>query len=288
LSFAGSVGGAVAVYTGSNYIYWNGTAGGLSGGIIPAQNGFFVTTTSNGSSVTIPLAARVHNAVALLKEGASSLLALQVSGNGSEDQMFVHFNDIASAGYDSQYDARKLWGSEEVPQIYSITGSAELAINELPKEGNEVVNVGFKCNTNGTYNLNTTGTETFDYSTPIILEDLKFNTTQDLRKTPVYSFSYDVSDNANRFRLHFQSTTGINDPANSGISVYNFEQDVVVINSTNLDGDVWLFDMAGRKLAHSSIGSNSKTSIPMQVAAGAYIVKVVTSKATVSQKVFIE
>jgi hypothetical protein len=155
-------------------------------------------------------------------------------------------------------------------------------------EGNEVVNVGFKCNTTGQYSLNATGIETFDYSTPIILEDLKLNTKQDLRKNAVYSFNYDATDDANRFKLHFKSTTGINDPANSGISVYSFVHDVVINNSTAQAGEVWVYDMAGRVMAHESLSSQAKTSIPLQVAVGAYMVKVVTAKATVNQKVFIK
>ena len=288
LSFTGSVGGSVAVYTGTNYVYWNGSAGALAGGIIPAQNGFFVTTTANGSSVTIPLAARVHSTVPFFKESPANLLALQASGNGSDDQVFVHFNDNATADYDTQFDAKKLWGSEDAPQIYSTISSDVLAINELPLEGNEVVNVGFKCNTTGQYSLNATGIETFDYSTPIVLEDLKLNTKQDLRKNAVYSFNYDATDDANRFKLHFKSTTGINDPTNSGISVYSFVSDVVINNSTALAGEVWVYDMAGRELAHSSLSSQAKTTIPLQVAVGAYMVKVVTAKATVNQKVFIK
>jgi len=130
--------------------------------------------------------------------------------------------------------------------------------------------------------------ESFDYATPIILEDLKLNSTQDLRKNAVYSFDYNASDDANRFKLHFKSTTGINDVANSGISVYSFVRDVVVNNTTTLAGEVWVYDMAGREMAHSSISSQTKTTIPLHVSVGAYLVKVVTAKATVNQKVFIK
>ena len=285
----GSVGGAVAVYNGTNYQYFNGTVGQPTfNGIIPAQNGFFVTTTAAGASVTVPLNSRIHSSAPFFKESVANVLALEVTGNGSDDQMYVHFNDNATSTYDSQFDALKMWGSEETPQLYSTTSNESLAINELPMEGNEVVNVGFKCNTTGQYSLNATGIETFDYSTPIVLEDLKLNTKQDLRKNAVYSFNYDATDDANRFKLHFKSTTGINDPTNSGISVYSFVSDVVINNSTALAGEVWVYDMAGRVMAHESLSSQAKTTIPLQVAVGAYMVKVVTAKATVNQKVFIK
>ena len=285
----GVVGNAVWVWDAAagNYINWNGSIGGLTGGIIPAENGFFVSATSDGASVTIPLSARVHGHAGLYKDAVSNVLSLQANGNGGSDQMFVHFNDNASATYDNQFDARKLAGEAYAPQLYSMITNDVLAINELPLAGNEVVNVGFSCNTNGEYSFTAAGMESFDASTPILLEDMNLNTTQNLRENAVYNFSYAAGENANRFKLHFKSTTGINGIANSGISVYSYNRNVVINNTTSLAGEVWVYDMTGRELNHSSITSQMTTSIPMQAAVGAYMVKVVTAKASVNQKVFI-
>jgi hypothetical protein len=280
----------VNVWTGTNYIVWNSYTqiGGLTNGIIPAQNGFFASTTVNGASITVPLTARVHSAVPFYKQGISNLLELQASGNEATDQMFVHFNDNATAAFDNEFDARKMYGEDYAPQLYSITANDVLAINELPLAGNEIVDLGFKCNTNGEYNLNASGMESFDLSTPILLEDTKSNFVQDLRVNPVYTFSYVAGENANRFKLHFKSTTGIGETANSGISVYSYVHNVVINNATTLAGEVWVYDMTGRVLNHSSLSSTGKTTIPMNVAIGTYMVKVVTSKAIVNQKVFIQ
>ncbi|MGV1050457.1 MAG: T9SS type A sorting domain-containing protein, partial [Solirubrobacterales bacterium] len=281
------VAAAVSVWTGVNYITWNGSVGGLTGGIIPAENGFFAITTVNNDFVTIPLAARVHSAVPFYKESVNNVLELVANGNNESDQTFVHFNNDATPAYDNQFDARKLFGEDYAPQLYSMISNDVLAINELPLAGNETIDLGFKCNANGAYSLTASGMESFDASTPIWLEDTKLNATQDLRANAVYNFSYAAGENANRFKLHFKSANGISDLSNSGISVYSYDHNVMISNTTSLAGEVWVYDMTGRELIHTNLNSQMTTSIPMQAAIGTYMVKVVTAKASVNHKVFI-
>jgi len=269
-----------------NYIYWNGTVGSLADGIIPTQNGFFVKTATDGASITIPMAAQVHSPMALYKDAVANALELRATGNNYYDATYVHFNDYATAAFDSNYDAFKLEGLETAPQLYSIA-DYKLSINELPFEGNEIVKVGFTCGVAGTYSVTASGMESFSGSTPILLEDLKLNTLQDLRLNPVYSFNYQPGDNENRFNLHFKSSTGLVDGLNTGISVYSYDHTVVITNTTGLAGDVRIYDLAGRELLNANIGSSTTTRIPMQVALGTYVVKVITSSGTVNQKVFI-
>jgi len=271
-----------------NYIYWNGTLGSLTDGLIPAQNGFFVKTATDGAALTIPLAAQVHFVRDLYKSSVANALELRADGNNYYDATFVHFNSNATAAFDSQYDAFKLAGLETAPQFYSLAAGYKLSINELPFEGNEVVDLGFNCGVAGTYSITASGMESFSSSTPILLEDLKLNTIQDLRLDPVYSFNYATGDNNNRFKLHFKNATGIDNPVNSGITVYSFDRTVVINNTTGLAGEVRIFDLTGRELKDAGMNSSSITRIPMQVSIGTYIVKVTTAKGSVNQKVFIK
>lgn len=281
------IGAAVSVWNGANYITWNGTVGGLNGGIIPAENGFFASTTTDGATLTVPLEARVHSPIAFYKQSVANVLALEANGNDASDQMFIHFNNDATAGYDNQFDARKLWGADYAPQLYSMITNDLLAINELPMAGNETIDLGFSCNTNGEYSLTASAMESFEVTTSILLEDMKINTTQDLRANPVYNFSYVTGENANRFKLQFKSTTGINDLTTSGISVYSYDNNVIINNTTSRVGEIWVYDMTGRVLIHSTMSSNMTTRIPVHVAIGTYMVKVVTAKESVNHKVFI-
>ena len=271
-----------------NYRTWNGSVGNLTNGIIPAQSGFFVKTSSPGNSagLLIPMLAQVHNTMPLYKNSVSNALELRADGNNYYDATYVHFNDLATPEFDVDYDAFKRDGLETAPQLYSIA-DYRLSINELPLKGNEIVNIGFKCGVGGTYSLTASGMETFSSGTPIFLEDLKTKNFQDLRQNPEYSFSYNTSDSENRFKLHFNEAAGFNNALSTGINVYSFDHTVVINNTTGQAGDVHIFDLAGRELLNTSMDASTTTRIPMQVAIGTYVVKVITSSGTVNQKVFI-
>ena len=281
------VDGAVYVWNGSQYISYAGGSGGLTGGIIPAINGFFVKANANGANVTIPLAARVHSAQNFYKSSFVNLLSLRADGNSYTDEAFVHFNESATSGFDNQYDAYKLFGIDAAPQLYSMITGDILNINALPMQGNEVVNMGFKCSVSGNYSVTASGIESFDATTPILLEDIKTNTVQDLRLNPVYSFSFATGDAENRFKLHFKLFLSVPERDLSGINIYSVLHTVVINNATNLAGEVKIYDLTGRELLHTSMSSQNETRIPVQVAVGTYLVKVITAKGVASNKVFI-
>ena len=279
------VSASVAVWTGSNYLYWNGTVG--FGGIIPPQNGFFVSTIIDEATLSVPLAARVHSNITLYRESVANALEIQADGNNASDHVFVHFNNEATATFDNMFDARKLFGEGYAPQLYSIIMNDVLAINELPMAGNEVVELGFSCNADGNYSFTAKGMESFDAKIPIFLEDTKMNFMQNLRDNPVYNFSYVADENVNRFKLHFESSTGIMDLAENGISIYSYDHDIIINNTTSFGGEVHVYDMAGRLLIETNLGRQMKASIPVQTKPGNYMVKVVTTKVNKNQVVFI-
>jgi len=270
------------------YRYWNHVVGNLPDGIIPAQNGFFVKTLNpGGSSLIIPLAAQVFTNHAFYKGNVSNVLDIKTDANGYSDEAFVHFNEDATPGFDSKYDAFKLWGQLNAPQVYSLASVYDLSINELPFDENEAVNLGFQCGINGTYSLTCSGLESFDASTPIWLEDLKTNIVRNLRNNPVYSFDYSTMDNENRFRLHFKSAFGVPENKLNGIDIYSKLNTVVVKNSTNLTGDITIYDITGRKILQTSMKMQNETRIPVQFSIGNYLVRIRTENDIVCKKVFI-
>jgi hypothetical protein len=281
------VDGAVYVWNGSVYLFYIGGMGSLPFGIIPPENGFMVKAFIPGAFVDIPLAARVHSNIPFYKESFTNLLSLKTQANNISDEAFVYFNDNATANFDSQYDAYKLMGITEAPNLYSMTGAEVLSMNALPMEGNEVVDMGFKCGVNGTYSLTASGMESFDAATPIWLEDLKTGAVQDLRSNPNYSFSYATTDTENRFRLHFKSAYSVPENSLSGINIYSVVRTVVINNTTNLSGEVKIYDMTGRELTHATMSSQNETRIPVNAAVGNYLVKVITENGVASGKVFI-
>jgi hypothetical protein len=279
--------GAVYVWNGSVYLSYVGGVGSLPGGIIPAENGFMVKTNLHGSTIDIPFAARVHSNIPFYKESFTNLLSLKAEGNSIADETFVNFNENATSGFDSDFDAFKLMGIDQAPAIYSMAAGEIMSVNALPKEGNEVVDLGFKCGVSGTYNLTASGMESFDATTPIWLEDLKTGAIQNLRTNPAYSFTYNTSDVENRFKLHFKSAYSVPENSLSGINIYSVLHTVVINNTTNLSGEVRIYDLTGRELTHTTMSSQNETRIPVNAAVGTYMVKVITNNGVASSKVFI-
>lgn len=282
-----NVDGAVYVWNGSQYVSWNGSIGALSDGIIPAQNGFFAKTITDGVTMNVPLSARVHSSQEFYKSTIADMLEITAEGNSYSDKTFVRFNNMASSDFDSQYDAYKLFGNVNAPQIYSMITNASLSINELPMAGNEVVDLGFSCNTTGIYSITAAGTENFAASVPVILQDVKLNTYQDLKLNPDYSFSYEAGENENRFKLWFQQVTGISNPDSKIMRVYSYDKTVVIENNNGLTGEAGIYDITGRQISSHVITSQSTTQIPVNAACGTYIVKIITASGPVNAKVFI-
>jgi hypothetical protein len=278
---------SVYVWNGVQYVSWNGTTGALTDGIIPAENGFFAKTAVNGATLSIPLASRVHSAVGFYKSALADLLELTAEGNSNTDKTYVHFNDQASAAFDNQYDAYKIFGNDNAPQLFSMITGDVLSINELPMAGNEVVDLGFKCNTTGIYTVSASGTDNFSSAVPVFLQDVKLDITQDLKINPVYSFSYVAGEPENRFRLLFLDVTGIDEPTTAVIRVFSFDKTVVIENADLLTGTIGIYDITGRELYTQKLTGQVSTYIPLQVVTGTYVVKVISAKAAVNTKVHI-
>ena len=282
-----SVDGAVYVWDGTQYVSWNGFVGALTDGIIPAQNGFFAKTMTDGVTIDVPLSARVHSSLAFYKTSVADLLEITAEGNSFSDKTFVHFNNDATADFDNLFDAYKLYGNVNAPQIYSMITGDILSINELPMEGNETIDLGFKCNTTGIYSITANGTENFASNVPVILQDVKLDTYQDLKANPVYTFSYETSDNENRFKLWFQQVTGISNPDLNHIRVFSLNSTVVIENDGILNGVAGIYDLAGREICSQAFSGQTTIHIPVAAASGVYLVKVRTVNGIINQKVFI-
>ena len=231
----------------------------------------------------MPAATRVHSTAPFFKGSLANVLRVNVAGNSLNDETVIHFENAATANFDN-FDGKKL---DSDASLFSVVNGDRLWLNSFPLEGNEVVDLGFKANADGEYTFTASGIESFDGFTPVLPEDLKLNKVQDLRQNANYSFSYVNGDSENRFKLHFKNANGMGDLNTTGISVYSLDKSVVINNNTQLAGEVWIYDVTGRELIHTSMSSDAKTIIPVKAPTANYMVKVVTANGSVNQKVFI-
>ena len=234
---------------------------------VPAMQGFFVRCNAVASHQTPGLgtirfnnASKVHSSEIFLKgtNQISNTLFIKVTGsaNAFSDELVVCFNPSTSAGYDPGYDAYKLWGLKEAPQIYTIIDNDVcLTVNALPfDKANVVVPMGFKTEIPGKYELVIDSIGTFGEEVSIILEDLKLQKTQDMKSIPEYEFNYEENDLPARFLLRFNnSKLGVAAVEKlQPLKICAYDADIFVYNFSgkNVNGTVLLYDIAGRELYH--------------------------------------
>ena len=260
----------------------------------PAMQAFFVRNTVATANFGLTNAARVHNAETLLKEVAAieNVIVVKAASemNTFNDEALICFMPGTTTGYNPSFDATKMAGGNTAPQLYTLLpGDVAVTVNAQPFINKvTVVPMGFSCTKNGTYTFTASKLESFKSAIGIVLEDLKEAKTQDLRANPVYAFTHDTVNDANRFVLHFTNPTiGIGETNTSGtINIYSFGQSVYVTgpDKTATDGDLVVYDLVGRRVYHSRW---TATKFNPGLCPGYYVVKVVSEKETAVGKVYL-
>lgn len=271
---------------------WNGAGAYIAstqtiGGVIAPEQGFFVQATGSGS-ITIPNSERFHGAT-FYKSATTDLLTLKVEGNNYWDQTQIHVNSMATAGYESAFDAHKMIGGYDAPQIYSMLPEEQLSINSVPSlNGSPAIQLGFLAGSTNTFTITASDMESFTSNTEFYLEDLIANKVQNLKTNPVYSFTASQGQQEHRFNLHF-SPVGIHDgTASTGMKIYSSEKTVYVNISSELKGAIVVYDMTGREVSRTEIQSLTLNRINLNVPTGFYLVKVEGDTYTSTGKVFIK
>jgi len=286
----------------SKYRYYIGLTGGigsnwLTGGsqYIPAMQGFMVHAKSSGTrTVTFTNNSRLHENMNLYYKNSvltDNVLNLSVAGNNQTDEARVCFYESATANFDGDFDAFKLFSyNTSVPELYSVTtDQTQLAINTLPvSEMYGSVPVGFRPGSEGNYTFTADGVGSFPSNVYIKLEDKKTGTVQKLNDNPVYTFTSASSDISDRFVLHFQDATAINHPeATDNFTLYVDNGAITINQLESMSGKVKVSDMLGRTVAMENMVADTPLQINLNSTPGVYVVTVYTKSKTYSQKVVI-
>ncbi|MCB2219690.1 MAG: lamin tail domain-containing protein [Bacteroidetes bacterium] len=267
--------------------YINGAqANGGSQYIAPGQ-GFFVSVMDGGGAYpedgTLIMTDAVRTAMGSTfyksTEATGELVRLQVSGNGYADETVIRFVESASAEFDADWDAHKLFAfTPEAPQIFSNL-NGYLSINSLPQTN--VVPIDVKAGQADSFTISALETGTGE---TLILEDLFTGETTDLLNSS-YTFNYNVADE-NRFLLHF-TTLGISENnASELFNIYSFGSEVYVSSSELATGSIHVYNLMGQEITQKQL-NNELTRVSID-RTGYYIVNVVSDKGISSEKVFIQ
>jgi hypothetical protein len=281
-----------------NYVFWGsgddfggGLFGTMTGGVIPEMQAFFVEATGTSPVLTIPQTDRIHSSQAYYKDSDLPLntLRLEVTGNEYYDAMFVNFNEQATEEYDVNYDVEKIFGLDEAPQIYAGITDKQLSINSLPNIGDDrIVNIGFECSVNTTFNINVSGMEGFDEDTEFYLEDLKEGTVQNLKDNPQYNFTSEVSNDPSRFLLHFGNPSAIEENVTEWIKIYSYNNVINILNPSQGKMNIFVCDILGRQIIEKEVNGIGMIQLQTQAERGYYIVKVQSGNQVTQKKVFLQ
>ena len=254
--------------------------------IIPANQGFFVNVAAAGN-YTFMDAYRTHSITPLAKSTPANILRLNVQGNNLGDEAVITFNSNATNLYDFKYDSRKLMGSGDAPQMYTVANGEKLSINslsELIPNTSASVPMNLEVGTDGNYTITASELNSFTVNTTVYLIDSKTNQTINMSQNPVYNFTANTGDNANRFTVLFAATSGINSNNADNLVIFSHNNDVFVTNKGNETiREIQIMNALGQQV----VKTGTESRISLNVETGYYFVKVITSGKTYTQKVFI-
>jgi hypothetical protein len=152
------------------FYYWNVlTDAGSSGysDIIPPMQGFFVRVRSTGNTLSLPTAFKTASTGDARSKGAPeskdekgefiSKIKLVLSNSTQSDETIVCLIKDATDLFDSDYDAEKLFGTNNtVPYIYSVLNNIKYAINSVkgPENNPVIIPLTMVIRQQGTYTIN--------------------------------------------------------------------------------------------------------------------------------------
>lgn len=284
---------SVYTFDGVNYISWNGEIGSLNDGIIPSLQGFFVKVNANNPVLKMPDTARLHYNQPFYKSKSvnniNELLLIKASGNNYQDVAYLNVKSNASMQFDSEFDAFKLFGINDAPQVYIVipTSNTKLSINVIDSiRPNTSVQLGFKVGVSGVYSLNFENQSSFAPSVQMFLEDTKDNTVTNLRNTPVYSFTANPADNSNRFKLDFYNPTSVENIDDDNVNIYTYKNTLYI--DSDKENNVSILsvnNLMGQRIKEIQLSQAKSHQIHLPDLHGCFVIQYITDKTVMSKKV---
>ena len=298
----------------SNTVYFNHDGGyayrnvalgagttGYTDTIAPMQ-GFFVLVSTAGTSLTLPVSYKTTGELLASRyKGASQSyiplivkkVKLVLKQGALSDETIVCLIDDATDGFDSNYDAYKLFGkSTSVPWIYSELGSVKYAINSLagPVSDPVIVPVTVVIKTSGTYSINITEFENFD-GLSVILKHGVAETI--LSENASYSFS-SAAGTFSDFQLIFGS--GLTDYENHTDEKLKswYNDSYLYFNSpagmSDTKGRLNVYDTWGRSVYTENnlfLSPGQTIQVPVNLPAGMYITQLLVNNRRYVSKIVV-
>ncbi|MFZ4707967.1 MAG: T9SS type A sorting domain-containing protein [Bacteroidales bacterium] len=278
----------------SNYASFVGGIGNNGGTqFIPAGQAFFVHANAAAPALSMDNSVRIHNTQAFWKEGEviPNVLRITSSANNATDETVVRFSESASESFDSDWDAYKLQGGIDAPQLNSVAAdNSRLSINSLPFSSSELsVPLDFALNASTDVTFITTGLETFEGEASAFLEDKLLNNMIDLRENPVYSFGHNPGNEVARFVLHFYGVNATGELDANAYQIWSVPSklNIHIPALTGQKATIEIYDLLGHLAVAQQVTLSTPSTVNVPNFIGIAVVRVVSGDQVFTSKVFI-
>lgn len=205
---------------------------------------------------------------------------IDVKGANFGDRMWIFTEPTCTKGFDNGWDGYK----EErigtaVPKLYAKEASGNYQVNSVDNINNSVLGFVAGTGTDYTFTFTHQNIESV-YPKLYLFDTFTGNYTNITQSGTQYSFaSSNTLDTESRFKIvtAIDNTTETSRWANNGLKLSNYQNTILVQNSTSFNGNLELYDIAGRIIKVFTFEANATTRIPVSISAGSYIVKAQTS-----------
>lgn len=277
---------------------WNSAGGSYSlkssgSYVLPAMGGFMAK--ANGGSPSISFTASnmtVSNTGNLEKseENTSDYFMINVENQNNEysDAVKIAFEEDGSEYYSYIMDLKKLYGIEESPDLYLLSlDGHDLVRKTLPLQLLNSVKLNLNSQVDADYSISASD---FNLSFPvdIYLEDLFAGETVLLNEETVYSFSSSQDDNEDRFLLHFDGITGINEAISDDFAIFVSYSNLIIESITDEVFEIQIYNTLGQAVYSASNISGDQRINLSKFNNQVLIVNVITENGSIAQKVLIK
>ena len=248
---------------------------------IASQQAYFTIRTFGSGDYTIPLSWKRTGNTTYFREASISDLEVVVRGQGFADRTRVNFDPMASLEFDPMFDALKLNSGNSQPQLATSNGYELLSANSLNPADVDEIPLLFETGILGEYKL-----EFSTDRTDLTLEDRHLKTWHSMNQP--YNFRSTENDE-NRFFIHVGNDENQITQAEQQFSVWATNGQLNIQSNDEISVSIDLIDMLGRSVYSQTRSlQNGPNRMPIPALnAGAYLVRIQTSKVTVSEKVII-
>jgi hypothetical protein len=281
------------------YAFWNfdlntGTSGFSS--IMPPMQGFFVHVTSTGKTLNLPIGYKTLSTAAPLRSKGYNMLKkikLVLNNGAVPDETIVCLLDDATFGFDSDYDAYKLFGSgTATPFIYTELNSIKYALNAIKDPGTSIVTIPMTVvlKAAGTYKIDATEFDNLDGYNVSLKHGSDVTV---LNKGASYSFTSGAGTLTD-FQLVFGTViTGVENVATEKLKTWysNHYFNISCPNEfSSGNANLIIYDIQGRPVLNNnpiSLMPGQTIQLPLNLPTGVYITHILFNNQTFVSKIVV-